>query len=335
MIDGICESCSEYEPDHELQEPDYADCEEEEEPDEIQHSVISEEEVSQNDICSQNRNNLSCDNCGRSNFLSVGELKWHKTNLLCTRSRQKATRSNYMTQCNICEKQVIKVLLEKHQATVHKMYKYRCDICFSDFPNREDLTAHKTKAHPKRAEKLTCDKCGKQFDMRYQLKKHIKVVHDKIRDQQCHLCEKNFKTKDVLREHISSVHYGTKHICDLCGRSYNRRSDLTVHVKVRHKEDTKRHTCEQCGKNFEFAKSLKKHMNSFHLGLKLGKCPICHMEFSQQQRVKYHIKLVHEKQKPYECTECQQCFTKRLFLRNHVKSHHPGVDAEKMKAKWI
>ena len=59
------------------------------------------------------------------------------------------------------------------------------------------------------------------------------------------------------------------------------------------------------------------------------------MEFSQQQRVKYHIKLVHEKQRPFECTECHQSFPKRLALRNHVNSFHPGVDAEKMKAKWI
>ena len=249
--DGVCDFCSEQ-------------VESVEDQFEIQHPGFSEEKVNQNgntNPVQEIDSNLKCDNCGRSNFLSPGELKWHKTNLLCIRSQIKATRSNYMTTCNICQKSVVKVNLENHQATAHKMYKYRCDICFSDFPNREDLTAHKTKEHPKRAEKLNCDKCGKLFDFKHQLKKHIKIVHDNIRDQKCSHCDKSFKTKDVLKEHIASVHEGVKHICAFCGRSYNRRSDLSVHVKVRHNQDTKKHVCDECGKSFDFAKSLQKHVS--------------------------------------------------------------------------
>ena len=48
----------------------------------------------------------------------------------------------------------------------------------------------------------SCDHCSYMTSMRAHLKKHIKSVHEQLRDQACHLCQYRASTKGSLDRHI-------------------------------------------------------------------------------------------------------------------------------------
>ena len=51
-----------------------------------------------------------------------------------------------------------------------------------------------------------CEQCDKSFEYQSRLRKHIKIYHDKIRDQICQHCNMAFFTLSHLNRHIKFKH---------------------------------------------------------------------------------------------------------------------------------
>ena len=67
------------------------------------------------------------------------------------------------------------------------------------------------------ANKYKCDKCDSVFTTKGYLQRHIKTIHDKIKDFECSLCEYKCSENSSLKQHIKSVHDKIKDFkCSLC-----------------------------------------------------------------------------------------------------------------------
>ena len=106
---------------------------------------------------------------------------------------------------------------------------------------------------------MNCSKCDKTFVSETTLKVHIKMVHDKIKDQQCEHCLNVFLTKSELKRHMIT-HSDRRIKCSKCENTFASKETLKIHMKMVH-EKIKNFKCENCSKSF-FAKSdLKRHIS--------------------------------------------------------------------------
>lgn len=79
--------------------------------------------------------------------------------------------------------------------------KYICEICGQGFVRRYNKKSHLRRHQPDRQKSHKCDheECTMRFDRKTDLDRHIKSVHDKIRDLVCGKCGDSFSRKDTLR----------------------------------------------------------------------------------------------------------------------------------------
>lgn len=81
------------------------------------------------------------------------------------------------------------------------------------------------------------DFCGREFNNKYNLKRHINAVHLKIKEFKCEVCEKELTSKVAYKEHLYS-HLNLRPIkCPYpgCSLEFSRSSLLCSHKKVHKK----------------------------------------------------------------------------------------------------
>ena len=185
-----------------------------------------------------------------------------------------------------------------------------------------------------------CDTCSKTFIGELSLQQHQKIVHKTSKQDslamrngfQCDICSSTIKTKQGLKIHREAIHFGIRHKCELCAKSYTQKHFLNYHILHKHSEmkyQTKKPkskclVCKICDKTFRHYSSLKTHKNSVHDGIRLH-CKLCDKSYTQSHALKDHIKTIHEKipaSKRYACELCEKCFTQRHSLKNHIKVIH-------------
>lgn len=125
-------------------------------------------------------------------------------------------------------------------------------------------TAVVTKRAPRRGGRVSCDVCGRQFGEAAAVRKHRRVVHDKVKE------------------------FG----CDHCGRRFAEKSNLKKHIIARH-GGRREHRCKQCSKTFNFSDGLRRHVNNTHLGLRPYQCEDCPSKFKQRTHLQKHRASVH------------------------------------------
>jgi len=64
------------------------------------------------------------------------------------------------------------------------------------------------------------------------------------------------------------------HACAECPKRYAWRSNLTRHVREKHR-DSERYRCAPCGKRFHRMGALRRHQAQVHLVTKAHVCPVC------------------------------------------------------------
>jgi len=120
--------------------------------------------------------------------------------------------------CDICGILVLEVSLKQHIDGVHSTEVLKCDLCDYSANSKVKIMDHRKrhfreiskcpecgkmvkslKRHFRRmcgrkeeVEKHQCDRCEKSFTFKAGLTRHIKTIHEKIKDYQCSLC--NYQT---------------------------------------------------------------------------------------------------------------------------------------------
>ncbi len=71
--------------------------------------------------------------------------------------------------------------------------------------------------------------CEKAYSTRYNLKRHVETIHQKMKKHQCSECMRWFASKQNLVEHIYT-HTGDRPFeCTICGKAFRQASLLSLH----------------------------------------------------------------------------------------------------------
>ena len=171
-----------------------------------------------------------------------------------------------------------------------------CEQCGKTFTRNDTLHKHRAYVHKMRERKFKCNQCGHSSDSKYNLKAHIDVVHDKIRNHVCEECGQSFSQKNNLKLHIQAVHEMKEKSlkCEQCPYSAYLNSDIKKHVNYVHKK-IRNHVCDQCGYAASRVNILRKHMAAVHkIGGKKLKCELCPHKTYWKHHLKEHVKTMHQ-----------------------------------------
>lgn len=114
-------------------------------------------------------------------------------------------------------------------------------------------------------------------------------------------------------------------VCDVCGFTTKRLSNLKLHISIRHVEH-KPQCCHECGKVFKDEYSLRSHMKRMHSKVTVA-CPVCGKPYPSQAALKHHL-IWHSDERPYKCELCDRRYKAKSTLREHLHSHRGGKPFE-------
>ena len=119
---------------------------------------------------------------------------------------------------------------------------------------------------------MQCANCGKAYSSLKSLKLHEDVVHKGIKnwpsavEVKCEICGKIY-SNNTLKRHIKSVHEKIKDFqCPKCGKAFSEKGSLEIHDKTH--TGIRDFKCDQCEKTYKRSEHLKDHINAVHLGRK-------------------------------------------------------------------
>lgn len=142
--------------------------------------------------------------------------------------------------------------------------------------------------------KSSCPYCKKEFANESEVKLHLNVQPDDLKQLICCACGKSFAQKRYLRYHQRSHSERNKYACRICTRKYSRHDNLTRH-------------------------------NIFHTNPDKFPCNSCERTFARKDLLNKHLKC-HENKYKFHCDLCQKYFKGPITLENHMKLFHTAAE---------
>ncbi|CAH2090505.1 unnamed protein product [Euphydryas editha] len=168
-----------------------------------------------------------------------------------------------------------------------------CDLCGEVFRNADKLSVHKKNVHFRKPVK--CVHCSRVFVSDYYLKRHMKRKHNEDK----------------------------KFVCDICGRGFAFKGELSSHnrnVHDKHLKPKKQYKCSFCNKIYKCGKSVTVHERSAHTGQRPAVCSVCGSSFYHEDYLKEHMRL-HTGETPFKCPICGRGYAQRCNMKSHLRIH--------------
>ena len=156
----------------------------------------------------------------------------------------KNIHENTVEKCKECDFQTKRMYaMKRHVQKVHTNINLQtCEFCGV---LRKNLTKHLMRTMcgegktvvERRSE--ACEICGKYFTLKESLKKHIRGVHNKVKNRKCDQCDYATYSGFNLKLHKSKMHRGEEIVklnCPSCNVDV---SNLPYHIKIYHQGSVK------------------------------------------------------------------------------------------------
>lgn len=238
--------------------------------------------------------------------------------------RPKKYKSKEVRRCDMCNEDLDSLpMIRKHMKEIHK--EHVCNKCKILFHGSLSFKSHFHSCQQKKkpTPTTTCKFCEKTFSTISVLNRHIRTVHEKIREYSCDLCDKSFQHKSHLLAH-QSVHSEKVRAfrCEICSLSFKTEPVLANHLKLH--TTIPNHICDICGSKFKSTTYLKIHKDS-HVTTRTISCDSCGKSFKTIKNLKDHA-WTHKESEPVDCHVCGKKLKNKLTLKNHLRDHFtPGV----------
>lgn len=110
----------------------------------------------------------------------------------------------------------------------------------------------------------SCPLCNAPIKRQYDIARHIRCVHQKVRSHQCFFCLRSFQQRGHLNDHVRITHkLNSGYMCTICGKNFASQSKLTRHVGAVH-ENQRNYSCSHCGKTYKDKRGLNYHITINH-----------------------------------------------------------------------
>ncbi len=217
----------------------------------------------------------------------------------------------------------------KDEKADHKAERLSCTLCYKLFSTKSSLKKHVAVIHDK-LKPFSCTLCDKSFAQKAKLTQHVDAVHYKLKPFPCTLCYKSFAYKEQMSNHIEEVHYKIKRrdkelnvfLCTFCDKSFSKKRDMIGHIDAEHHK-MELFSCSWCDQSFALKQSLTTHVKTVHP--KPFSCTLCEKSFSGNHSLKRHLDSVHYKLKSFPCTKCNKLFSTKSILIKHADTVHNKI----------
>ena len=142
---------------------------------------------------------------------------------------------------------------------------------------------------------------------------------------QCDICnyKPNKASKKTIRVHKEAIHFGVKHSCPHCEKTWTTRSNLLKHVATAHSGRSL--NCAECSFSSSSREQLKYHNERVHLKTQYScKVENCGYIARAAANLNLHHLSNHEEKKFY-CLICFERFAAIIFLKPHIRQNHSGL----------
>lgn len=219
-----------------------------------------------------------------------------------------------------------------------------CDICNKTFDTRPLFDFHFQSEHAKgKKSSSKCPICFKTISNIYDLKKHIKITHEKVREFVCPVCGWAFGVSSNLNRHMKNKHpEEARELADSKTAIQTMTDEHSYRIMdvFDYDEGTVKRTnfkrvkldltlgpliCDLCGQSCKTRRTLESHFKAIHLKTNLQQCELCMKILSSRSELKRHIEQVHEQRRDFQCTECGMRFGKKGNLTRHIRVQHENL----------
>jgi KRAB domain-containing zinc finger protein len=250
--------------------------------------------------------------------------------------------------CDVCGKILTRNFDLKRHMEVHEPHRlYACSECSKSFKSKGSLREHNknhisTSISSEEAQKVgcKCKYCGRLLSRKYDLKRHMKIVHGPKQSKNAFFCqrmssrncarlrpdidevanaqgERNKQPSEMsfFDDHESRDTDTTKNQnsqerfpCGICGKSYSRKYDVKRHQKMHDFKDATQEKCEDKGKVTTKRKKAYEEFSKYNL------IPLSEDELSRA-KVEVNGKTL------YYCSFCRQHIITRYNYVRHIRIH--------------
>uniref|UniRef100_A0A8D9EIB5 Zinc finger protein 865 n=1 Tax=Cacopsylla melanoneura TaxID=428564 RepID=A0A8D9EIB5_9HEMI len=237
-----------------------------------------------------------------------------------------------------CCPQHEKSLQVKGQKCSAHPWAHECHKCELSLTDCSDFWEHTLDVHSDN-DIVKCNLCTMRTKYLFMLEDHIRDKHGKelsvlarhsasskqktqvtvdgVTVYMCMDCDATGENILWLKTHLLT-HTKEKCACNVCGKQFTQRSNLTHHKKITHQEP-RPHECSVCGKTFGSRGNLFYHMR-IHTDERSYVCELCGKSFVQWASLFYH-KFSHGEERKFVCSYCGQTYKNPNHLRSHMNIH--------------
>ena len=136
--------------------------------------------------------------------------------------------------------------VQHHYNSVHRSKQFQCDECPQAFRMKSRLKIHI--ATHSNVRSFACEICGNMFKTKLYFKIHMSG-HANISRHKCHICNTMFRNPENRRRHVKHVHEGIReYYCDKCSQQFKQQSHFKRHTMLH--TDKRPFSCSKCQRGF-------------------------------------------------------------------------------------